>query len=147
MQSRRLSRRDDRSGLLTTGYSSRASNSLEPERAQGRSGQVANRLIHSDLVIPDKLGYRPFGASGGALLFHLLSKLYERTSVIITANHLGFSEWATVSGDAKMTTALLDSLTHHRHILEIGNDAFRFKSSSAKTTKKEKQKAKALAKD
>ncbi len=106
-------------------------NALEQEKAQGRSGQIAERLVRTDLVILDELGYLPFSASGGALLFHLLSKLYERTSVVITTN-LSFSEWAGVFGDPKMTTALLDRLTHHCHILETGNDSFRFKVSAGK---------------
>ena len=105
-------------------------NALEQEKALNKAGQLAERLLRLDLVILDELGYLPFSASGGALLFHLLSKLYERTSVVITTN-LSFSEWAGVFGDAKMTTALLDRLTHHCHILETGNDSFRFKASSA----------------
>lgn len=105
-------------------------NALEREKAEGKAGRIALTLMQMDLVLFDALGCQPFSRAGGALQFPLLSKLDQRTSVMITT-HLTLAESSSVFGDAKRTTALLERLTSHCQIVGTGNESCRFQQSSA----------------
>ncbi|MBE0599874.1 MAG: ATP-binding protein [Burkholderiaceae bacterium] len=118
--------RQSRSVRFVTGYA--LANELIEARTEKNLGRLIGKYARLDLLILDELGYVPFSKEGAELLFQILAERYERGSVIITTN-LGFADWTQVFGDANMTAALLDRLTHRAHIIECTWDSYRLKQT------------------
>ena len=97
-------------------------------------GRLHARFQRVDLLILDELGFVPFDKAGGELLFNLLSERYEKRSTVITTN-LAFGEWVQVFGSEKLTTALLDRLGHHAHVITTRGDSFRTRGRIRKGAK------------
>jgi DNA replication protein DnaC len=106
-------------------------NLLLEAQAQYRLSRVEHKLNQLDLLIVDELGYLALDGNGVKLLFSVFANRYERKSTIVTTN-LPFEQWETIFGDAAMTAALVDRLTHHCHLLEMNGDSYRFKQSLGK---------------
>ena len=125
--------RRNRRVRFITGYA--LANELIEARGEKELGRVVGRYARLDLLIVDELGYVPFSKEGAELLFQILAERHERGSVIITTN-LGFGDWTQIFGDANMTAALLDRLTHRAHIIECTWESYRFKQAmrTAKTS-------------
>jgi DNA replication protein DnaC len=102
-------------------------------REEYRLKQLLERLKRYDLLVLDELGYVPFTKPGAELLFQILAERHERNATIITTN-LAFPKWTDVFGDATLTAALLDRITHHCHIVEFNWTSIRFQESSQKHT-------------
>jgi DNA replication protein DnaC len=105
--------------------------SLVEAKDERNLGRLQQRLYRVDLLIVDELGFVPFDRTGGELLFNVFSERYERRSSLLTSN-LAFSEWVKVFGDEKLTTALLDRLGHHSHILTPRGPSFRSRRQKPK---------------
>lgn len=106
------------------------------ERREERNlERFQKQLERLDVIVLDELGYIPFTKAGAELLFDVVSRAYERTSMIVSTN-LPFEEWTEVLGSQRLTGALLDRLTHRVHILEANGQSYRFRESKNRMKKK-----------
>lgn len=99
---------------------------LKTQEIQRSSTFRVRRILKSDVVIIDEIGYTPIDRKEANLFFNLISELYEKRSVIITSNK-SFNDWAEMLDDAIMTTALLDRLLHHAKIFTLDGESYRIK--------------------
>lgn len=104
---------------------------LLEKREQRQLERFQKQLEKQDLLILDELGYVPFSKAGAELLFEVVSRAYERISLIITTN-LPFAEWIEVTGNERLTGAMLDRLTHKVHIIEANGESFRLKEARSR---------------
>lgn len=99
---------------------------LKLETTSARSRQRLKRIMASDLVIIDEIGFVPISRQEANMFFQLISELYEQTALIITSNK-GFEDWAELMGDPVITTAILDRIAHHSEIFNLTGDSYRLK--------------------
>jgi len=114
---------------------------LLERREEKQLERFHKQLERHDLLVLDELGYVPFTKAGAELLFDVVSRAYERTSLLVTTN-LPFEAWTEVSGNERLTGALLDRLTHRIHILEANGESYRLRESKRRLTQRTRSKSK-----
>ena len=127
-----------RQGLKVRFYNAAALvNELILAQEEHRLPKLIASLLKHHLIVLDELGFIPFSTNGAHLIFQLCSTLYERVAMIVTTN-LRFAEWTQVFGDEQLTSALLDRLTHHAHILEFVGESYRFRERMQREANKKR---------
>jgi len=117
--------------FTTTGLVTQLTEQRETKSLQRFQKQLERR----DLLVLDELGYVPFSKAGAELLFDVVSRAYERTSLILTTN-LPFEQWTEVLGSERLTGAMLDRLTHRVHILEANGESYRLRDAKRRLKKR-----------
>lgn len=100
---------------------------LKTSEVQRTSGFRLNRILKSQVMIIDEIGYTPIEKREANLFFNLISEMYEKQSIIITSNK-SFSIWAEMMGDEIMTTAMLDRLLHHSRVFNLDGESYRIQN-------------------